>query len=56
MTAFLLIYRLWHQPSRTAEEGTVLGEEEEEDERERLCMVGEELTVSKYWNIFLGDF
>ena len=55
MTAFLLVYRLWHQPSRLAEEGTVLGEEEE-DEREGLCMVGEELTVSKYRNIFLGDF
>lgn len=29
MTAFLIAYRLWNQTSRTAKEGTVLGEEEE---------------------------
>lgn len=32
MTAFLIAYRLWHQTSRTAKEGTVLGEEEKERE------------------------
>lgn len=32
VTAFLIAYRLWHQPSRTTEEGTVLGEEKEERE------------------------
>lgn len=32
MTAFLITYRLWHRPSRTAKEGTILGEEEEERE------------------------
>lgn len=41
MTAFLIAYRLWHQTSRSAKEGTVLGEEGEEEEREgSVSMVG----------------
>ena len=33
--------RLWHQTSRSAKEGTVLGEEGEEEEREgSVSMVG----------------
>ena len=41
VTAFLIAYRLWHQTSRPAKEGTVLGEEGEEEEREgSVSMVG----------------
>lgn len=39
MTAFLIAYRLWHQTSRTAKEGTVVGEEGEKEERERAVSV-----------------
>ena len=39
VTAFLIAYRLWHQTSRPAKEGTVLGEEGEEEEKERAVSV-----------------
>ena len=32
--AFLITYRLWHQTSRPAKEGTVLGKEGKEEEME----------------------
>lgn len=40
VTAFLIAYRLWHQTSRPAKEGTVLGEEGEEEEKERAVSMG----------------